>query len=84
MSEPTIIIYGTDWCPDCRRTLRFLQQHKIPFQWINIDQDKDAEKYVLTVNRGMRSVPTLLFPDGTLFVEPSNEELARKLLLKSG
>lgn len=79
MTESTIIIYGTNWCGDCRRTRRFLDYHKIPYHWIDIDQDKEAERFVLETNRGMRSVPTLVFGDSTILVEPSNRQVAEKL-----
>lgn len=74
-----IIIYGTEWCGDCRRARQFLDQHNIPYQWINIDHDKEAERFVLTTNHGMRSVPTLLFPDQSILVEPPPFLLAEKL-----
>jgi len=79
MLDGKIIIYGTNWCGDCRRTQRFLQQNDIGYHFINIDQDKDGERYVIKVNRGMRSVPTIIFPDGSILVEPSNAQLAKKL-----
>jgi len=52
---------------------------QIEYLWINIDQDIQAEKLVFKLNKGMRSVPTLVFPDGTILVEPSNAALAEKL-----
>ncbi len=73
-----IIIYGTRWCGDTRRALRFFDQNKIPYQWIDIDQDKEASAYVEKVNNGYRSVPTIRFPDGSLLVEPSIQQLAEK------
>ena len=79
MTDATITIYGTNWCGDCRRTRRFLDYHKVSYQWIDIDQDKDAEQFVLKTNQGMRSVPTLLFADGSVLVEPSNTRVAEKL-----
>jgi glutaredoxin-like protein len=79
MSDTTIIVYGTTWCGDCRRARRFLQNHQIDYEWINIDQDREAEAYVREVNHGNRSVPTILFPDGSILVEPSNLQLAKKL-----
>ncbi|NLG73691.1 MAG: mycoredoxin [Chloroflexi bacterium] len=81
MSDQIITVYGTVWCGDCRRTRRFLDEHQIEYQWINIDQDKVGEQYVLKVNKGNRSVPTILFPDGSILVEPSNAQLAKKLNL---
>lgn len=74
-----LLVYGTDWCYDCRRARQFLKNHDIPFQWIDIDKDKQAEQYVIQVNHGMRSVPTILFEDGTTLTEPSNTQLSLKL-----
>jgi len=72
------IIYGTRWCGDTRRALRFFDQNNIPYQWIDIDKDHQASAYVEKVNNGYRSVPTILFPDGRLLVEPSTNQLAEK------
>jgi mycoredoxin len=79
MPELIIKVYAANWCGDCRRTRRFLDRHKIPYEWINIDKDPQGEQFVLTTNRGMRSVPTIVFPDGSILVEPSDTELAAKL-----
>ncbi len=79
MHDQKIILYGTEWCGDCFRARHFLKSHSIPFEFLNIDRDKEAEKFVLQINRGMRSVPTIVFEDGTVLVEPSNRELALKL-----
>jgi glutaredoxin-like protein len=81
MSESSIKVYAANWCGDCRRSRRFLDKHKIPYEWINIDQDPQAEQFVLTTNKGMRSVPTIVFQDGSILVEPSDAELAAKLEL---
>jgi glutaredoxin len=79
MADDEIIIYGTCWCSDCVRTRQFLGKIGITYRWVNIDQDKDGERFVLRNNRGMRSVPTILFNDGSVLVEPSNAELQSKL-----
>jgi glutaredoxin len=79
MPEQSLIVYATDWCPDCHRAKRFLDQHNIPYQWVNIDRDKAAEQIVIKTNRGMRSVPTIFCPDGTVLVEPSDQQLAQQL-----
>ena len=79
MNASTVIIYGTNWCGDCRRTRRFLDYHKVAYEWIDIDQDKEAEQFVLQTNGGMRSVPTIVCTDGTILVEPSNLRVAEKL-----
>jgi mycoredoxin len=73
-----IVIYGTDWCPDCIRARRFLRDRQIAFEWINIDRDRQAEATVLKINQGMRSVPTIVFEDGSYLVEPPLHVLEQK------
>lgn len=72
-------MYGTQWCPDCARAKRIFSQHKIEFTWHDIEQDKEAVAYVEKVNKGFKSVPTIVFPDGSVLVEPSNAVLEEKL-----
>ena len=82
MTNNKIIVYGTGWCGDCRRSRRYLDQNNIAYDFINIDNNKDGEQFVLNNNRGMRSVPTIVFEDGSILVEPTNKVLAEKLGLK--
>ncbi|MEW5868332.1 MAG: glutaredoxin domain-containing protein [Chloroflexota bacterium] len=84
MSEADIIIYATQWCGDCRRARRFFDKHNIPYQWIDIDRDRQAEKIVIQTNQGMRSVPTIVFSDGSVMVEPSERQLAEKFQVNLG
>jgi len=83
MTEPKVTIYGAYWCPDCRRSKKFLGEQFIPFRWVDIEQDKEGEAYVLKRNNGKRIIPTIVFEDDTFLVEPSNAELAKKLGLKT-
>lgn len=83
MSEPNITVYGAYWCPDCRRSKQFLGEHQIPYRWVDIEQDTEAERYVIEVNDGKRIIPTIVFADGSTLVEPSNAQLAQKLGLKT-
>jgi mycoredoxin len=80
-TQPTsnITMYGTPWCGDCRRARRVLDQHKVAYQYIDIEQDEAARSYVVQVNQGNQSVPTILFPDGSVLVEPSSAVLTQKL-----
>lgn len=82
MTEPSITVYGAYWCPDCRRSKQFLGEHQIPYNWVDIEQDKMGEQFVIQANNGKRIIPTIVFEDGSLLVEPSNAELAAKLGLK--
>jgi len=83
MTDAKVTVYGAYWCPDCRRAKKFLGEQFIPFNWIDIEQDKNAEAYVLQRNNGKRIIPTIVFEDDTFLVEPSNAELAKKLGLKT-
>lgn len=78
-STAKITFYGTEWCSDCRRSFFFLKRKGIPVNYINIDQDAEGEAFVKQHNHGNRSVPTIVFEDGSVLVEPSNEELTEKL-----
>ena len=75
MSEQAIKFYGAMWCGDTRRARRFFDDFGIPYQWIDIDEDKDAAETVKSLNNGFRSIPTILFPDGSKLTEPSNMAL---------
>jgi glutaredoxin len=80
LSELTeITLYGNTWCGGSRRARLFFDQHSIPYRWVNIDQDAEAAKFVENLNHGYRSVPTIVWPDGSSLTEPSTEELAKKL-----
>ena len=80
MAEQQMIkMYGAPWCPDCKRAKQFFAEHRVPYQWFDIDQDEEARAYVQRVNKGKSIIPTLLFPDGSILVEPSNAQLADKL-----
>ena len=83
MSDLDITVFGAHWCPDCRRSKQFLGEHQIPYKWVDIEEDAEAEKFVVEKNDGKRIIPTILFADGSILVEPSNAELAQKLQLKT-
>ena len=82
MSEQ-IIVYSTVWCPDCKRAKKFFGEQRVPYVNVDIEQDPEAMAFVEKVNHGMRSIPTIVFPDGSVMVEPSNAELAAKLGLRT-
>ncbi len=74
-----IIIYGTTWCGDCHRSRRFLDRHGIYYTFIDVDFDPEGLTFVKHANGGRRVVPTILFPDGDILVEPSDPALGRKV-----
>ena len=79
MADDIIIIFGTWWCGHCSWVRKYFDQNRIPYKWVDIDNDVQGEEFVLGTNHGMRSVPTILFIDGSVLVEPGDVELSRKL-----
>lgn len=77
MSE--ITVYGAPWCPDCKRSKQFLAQHRVAYRWVDVDQDPEALSFVESLQKGGRTIPTVVFGEGDYLLEPSDEELARKL-----
>ena len=79
MTQQQIRVFGAPWCPDCQRAKQFLNEQRIPYQWNDIDHDEVARAYVQQVNNGRQIIPTIVFSDDSILVEPSNAELADKL-----
>ena len=77
-----IKVYGAPWCPDCKRTKKFLGEQRVAYDWLDIDEDAEALRFVEELQNGGRTIPTVIFPDGSHLLEPSNDELARKLGLQ--
>jgi mycoredoxin len=73
-----IIMYGTDWCSDTRRSKLYFRKQKVEYTYIDLDENPKYDDKVRKVNNGNRSVPTIFFPDGDVFIEPSNTELKEK------
>lgn len=74
-----IVMYSTRWCGDCSRARRVFAELGVGYQEIDVERDPEAAQRVQELNRGMRSVPTIVFPDGSILVEPSAHELRAKL-----
>lgn len=79
LTPAIITLYGTGWCPDCKRSKQFFGEQRVQYHYVDIDQDAEAMAFVEMVNKGFRSIPTIVFPDGGVLVEPSNAQLAEKL-----
>jgi mycoredoxin len=78
MSEQ-ITMYGAEWCGDCRRSKRFLDTNNVQYKYIDVEADQTASDKVIEINGGMRSIPVILFSDGSHLTEPSDKDLQTKL-----
>lgn len=74
-----ITMYGADWCGDCRRSKRFLDSNNVAYEYIDVEADLSASEKVIQINGGMRSIPVIVFPDGSHLTEPSDNALKEKL-----
>jgi mycoredoxin len=79
VDDQMILMYGTTWCGDCRRSKRVLEGRGVPYRWINIEDEEGAAEEMLRLSGGRQSVPTIRFPDGRVLVEPSDQELTAQL-----
>ncbi|MEK7324677.1 MAG: FAD-dependent oxidoreductase, partial [Chloroflexota bacterium] len=83
MSHTNLTVYGAVWCEDCKRAKKFLGEQRVHYNWVDIEQNADGQTLVERVNKGKRIIPTIVFDDGGILVEPSNAELAAKLGLQT-
>ncbi len=76
-----VALYGAEWCGDCRRSRTLLDKYGVSYNYIDIDKVAGASNKVAEINNGLKSIPTIVFDDGSILVEPSNLELQKKLNL---
>jgi glutaredoxin len=74
-----IVVYSTSWRPSCHRTRHFLDENGIEYLEVDVDKNPEGLAFVRRVNHGHRIVPTVVFPDGTIYVEPPDSAMAVKL-----
>lgn len=79
MTSKEITMYSADWCGDCRRSKRLLDELNVAYTVIDIEADQAAADKVIEINGGMRSIPVIIFADGTHMTEPSDIDLKAKL-----
>ncbi len=79
LTPSQIVMYTTNVCVDCIRAKAFFEANRISYLQIGIEGDEQATRFVTQINRGFHSVPTIVFPDGAILVEPTWEQLRRKL-----
>jgi mycoredoxin len=70
-----IVMYATEYCPDCRRAKAFFEANNIEYLRVGLEGNEAATDFVMNINNGNQSVPTIIFPDGSVLVEPGWGEL---------
>jgi mycoredoxin len=78
MTQP-LTMYTTTWCAFCKRLKRQLAADGIEITEIDIEQDPAAAEFVMTVNGGFQTVPTVVFPDGSALTNPSAAAVKERL-----
>jgi mycoredoxin len=74
-----LIMYTTPWCGFCRNLKKQLARDGIELTEVDIEQDLAAAEFVMSVNGGNQTVPTLVLPDGTTLVNPSAAQVRERL-----
>ncbi|QLY31484.1 glutaredoxin family protein [Nocardia huaxiensis] len=73
-----IVLYGADWCGDCRRAKVWLRENNVAFTEIDVEHDEVARERAIEIS-GRKNIPVIVLPDGTVLVEPTNAQLAAAL-----
>ena len=69
--EASVTMYSTPWCGYCKRLKAQMGRESISYTEVDIEQDPAAAKFVMSVNGGNQTVPTLKFEDGSAMTNPS-------------
>lgn len=74
-----LTMYSTPWCGYCHRLKSQLDREGIAYEVVDIEQDPEAAKFVMGVNGGNQTVPTMRFADGSALTNPSIVQLKEHL-----
>ncbi len=75
----SLTIYSTQWCGYCHRLMKQLDREGVGYDVVDIEQVPSAAEYVMSVNGGNQTVPTVVFPDGSAMTNPSLKEVTARL-----
>lgn len=74
-----MVIYTTAWCGYCHRLKRQLERANLAYDEVDIEEDASAADFVMSVNRGNATVPTVVFADGSVATNPSLADVEDRL-----
>lgn len=75
LDKKEVVLFGTDACPDCQRAKKILSENNIAYEYINLEKNPECIKAMLKINGGLQLTPTILFPNGKVLAEPTDQEL---------
>ena len=75
----SVTMYSTTWCGYCFRLKKLMQREGISFAEVDIERDAAAADVVMQANGGNRTVPTLVFRDGSALTNPSIDQVRSQL-----
>lgn len=78
-SAQSVTMYSTSWCGYCRRLKSQFEREGIEYTVVDIEQDPAAAEYVMSVNGGNQTVPTIQYSDGTAATNPTIVQVKSKL-----
>ena len=78
LTPARITMYGAAWCGDCRRSKALLDRRGVDYEYVDLEVDVEAADIAKSIS-GRTNIPVVVFPDGTHFTEPTDEELGAKL-----
>jgi mycoredoxin len=74
-----LTIYSTQWCGYCHRLMKQLDREQVGYEVVDIEHDSEAAAFVMGVNGGNQTVPTVVFPDGSAMTNPSLAQVKQRL-----
>lgn len=74
----TLTMFGADWCRDCVRTKKQLDELGVSYRYVDLVAEPDAADVARDIS-GRTNIPVVLYPDGTHHVEPANSDVEAKL-----
>lgn len=81
-TEDNIIVYGTEWCPDCHRSRQLLDSQDIAYDYRDIDKNEAAKLEMMKLTNNRNVIPTIVINGEQILQEPSNDQLLTSLGLK--
>jgi thioredoxin reductase (NADPH) len=78
-----IRVTGALWSNSSHKIKDFLTRNQVPYQWLDIEKDREAKLLVESVEGGDERLPIVFFPDGSVLIEPETRQLAEKVGLKT-